>query len=83
MKPLAMGSSKKCVCDEVVVPEDTKVSEVTEVSEMKYYYDGDTIEEIITSHDTHYNYKDFKIFYRGEEINLKEVEVIVYQEEKI
>ena len=47
-----------------------------------YVYDGATIEEIITSHDTHDNYNSLRVWYRGEELNLKELEIIVYQEEK-
>jgi len=48
---------------------------------MEYIYDGDTLEEIVTSHTTHDNYNSFKVCYRGEELNLRELEVIVYQEE--
>ena len=48
-----------------------------------YVYDGATIEEIITSHDTHDNYNSLRVWYRGEELNLKELEIIVYQEEEV
>ena len=47
----------------------------------EYLYDGATIEEIITSHDTHDNYNSLRVWYRGDELNLKELEIIVFQEE--
>ena len=53
-----------------------------EIDMIKYIYDGDTLEEIVTSHTTHNNYNSFKVWYRGEELNLRELEVIVYQEER-
>ena len=28
---------------------------------MEYIYDGDTLEEIVTSHTTHNNYNSFKV----------------------
>jgi hypothetical protein len=54
----------------------TTYGEMTE-----YVYDGATIEEIITSHDTHDYYNSLRVWYRGEELNLKELEIVVYQEE--
>jgi len=50
--------------------------------EYEYVYDGATIEEIITSHDTHDNYNSLRVWYRGDELNLKELEIIVFQEEE-
>ena len=48
----------------------------------EYTYDGDTIEDIITSHPTHENYKAFIILVDGREISKRQLEIVVYQKEE-
>ena len=47
----------------------------------EYTYDGDTIEEIITSHPTHQDYKAFIVLVDGKEIRKSQLEIVVYQRE--
>lgn len=60
---------------------DTGNKSIAKYGMVEYTYDGDTIEEIITSHDTHEYYTSLSVWYQGKELNLKELEIIVYQKE--
>ena len=48
----------------------------------EYTYDGGTIEEIITSHETHEHYKACIFLVNGKEIRKNQLEIVVYQKEE-
>jgi len=45
-----------------------------------YAYDGEALEGIVTNNPTHIDYVECRMFYRGEELFMREVELVVYHE---
>ena len=45
-------------------------------------YDGIAIEDVIVSHPMHEEYNSVRWWYRGEEINPKDVEVVIYDDKE-
>jgi len=45
-----------------------------------YAYDGETLEDIVTTNPTHKDYVECRIFYRGAELFKREIELVVYHE---